>query len=205
MSCHYVIGETGTLARLVPEACRAWHAGAGEWQGRDDVNSRSLGIELSNDGASPFPAPQMAALEWLLRDLMAHHAIPPTGILAHSDVAPGRKIDPGPRFDWRRLSRQGLAARSHPIPADPATFAAHARAAGYTAPVDPDTLLAAFRLRHRPQARGPVDAADAGLAAGLAAIDARGPRPRAARCGGPDGRGGRPSRKVRTPRGNGAG
>lgn len=170
VSCHYVIGETGALARLVPDDLRAWHAGAGEWQGHDDVNSRSLGIELSNDGAAPFPAPQMTALEWLLRDLMARHVIPPNGILGHSDIAPGRKIDPGPRFDWHRLARQSLAAHPTAIPAPADTFAAHARAAGYTAPVDPNTLLAAFRLRFRSHAHGPAQATDAGLAAGLAAL-----------------------------------
>ncbi len=173
VSCHYVIARDGAVTRLVPDAERAWHAGSGAWRGRGDVNSRSLGIELCNDGASPFAHRQMDALEALLADLMARHAIPPEGVIGHSDCAPGRKIDPGPRFDWARLARRGLAARAVPVPADPARFAEHARAAGYTAPVDEATLLAAFRLRHRPGARGPVDAVDAGLAAGLAVIDAR--------------------------------
>ena len=171
VSCHYVIDGSGAVSRLVPDDLRAWHAGAGEWRGRGDVNSRSLGIELCNDGASPFPAAQMTALEALLRDLMARHGIPAHGVIGHSDCAPGRKVDPGPRFDWARLARQDLAARAAPRPAGPAEFARHARAAGYTAPVDAATLLAAFRLRHRPWARGPLDAVDAGLAAGLAAID----------------------------------
>ena len=174
VSCHYVVGETGRVWRLVPDDLRAWHAGAGEWQGRADVNSRSIGVELSNDGASPFPAPQMLALEALLRDLMARHAIGPAGVIGHSDCAPGRKIDPGPRFDWLRLARQGLAARPRPATADPERFTALARGAGYTAPVPEDVLLAAFRLRHRPHARGPADAVDAGLAAGLAALDGGG-------------------------------
>lgn len=175
VSCHYVLGETGRIARLVPDHLRAWHAGAGAWQGREDVNSRSIGIELANDGASPFPAPQMAALEALLRDLMARHGISARGVIGHSDCAPGRKIDPGPRFDWLRLARQGLAAMARPVPAEARDFATHARAAGYTAPVEEAVLLAAFRLRHRPQATGPADAVDAGLAAGLAALDGRAP------------------------------
>ncbi|MGB3554333.1 MAG: N-acetylmuramoyl-L-alanine amidase, partial [Jannaschia sp.] len=99
VSCHYILGEDGTMTRLVPDDCRAWHAGAGRWGGSDDVNSRSLGIELSNDGFSPFPAAQMDALEGLVAGLMARHGIPPQGIIGHSDCAPGRKIDPGARFD----------------------------------------------------------------------------------------------------------
>ncbi len=169
VSCHYVVGEAGELFRLVPDDCRAWHAGAGRWGDICDVNSRSIGIELSNDAASPFPAPQMKMLEALLADLMARHSIPPRSVIGHSDCAPGRKIDPGPRFDWRALARAGLSVWPEPRSADRATFETHARAFGYTATTDPETLLAAFRLRFRPGAHGPLDEADAGLAADLAA------------------------------------
>ena len=168
VSCHYVIGEKGCVARLVPDHLRAWHAGAGRWRGWDDVNSRSLGIELSNDGASPFPAPQMDALAVLLSDLMDRHAISAENVIGHSDCAPGRKIDPGPRFDWRRLALAGLSVWPEPRGAKPATFHDHARTFGYTAETDDATRLAAFRLRFRPGADGPVDATDAGLAADLA-------------------------------------
>jgi len=168
VSCHYVIGESGDIARLVPDDRRAWHAGAGQWGGSDDVNSRSLGIELSNDGHSPFPAPQMDALEALLHDRMARHGIPPQGVIGHSDCAPGRKIDPGKRFDWQRLARRGVAVWPRSVPADPEAFRGHARTFGYTSSVDDETLLAAFRLRFRPGAQGPLDAIDAGLAADLA-------------------------------------
>ena len=168
VSCHYVVGETGDVARLVPETQRAWHAGAGRWGPWDDINSRSLGIELSNDAVSPFPAPQMDALEALLADLMARHDIAPHGVIGHSDCAPGRKIDPGSRFDWRRLAARGLSVWSEGQAADPRDFHDHALRFGYTAPVDDETRLAAFRLRFRPGARGPLDSVDAGLAADLA-------------------------------------
>lgn len=169
VSAHYVIGTDGTLWQLVDEARRAWHAGAGSWQGQGDVNSRSIGIELVNTARHPFPEPQMRALEDLLAGVMARHAIPPAGVIAHSDMAPTRKIDPGPRFDWRRLARAGLSV--WPAAgglADPAAFRPAAVAFGYPPEVDDPALLAAFRLRFRPWATGPLDATDAGLATDLA-------------------------------------
>ncbi len=110
VSAHFLIGNDGRLWQMVGEPWRAWHAGAGEWQGREDVNSRSIGIELDNRGTHPFSEPQMAVLEGLLADIMARWGIRPEGVIGHSDSAPGRKFDPGPRFDWARLVRQGLAA-----------------------------------------------------------------------------------------------
>lgn len=169
VSAHWLISEEGETIALVDEALRAWHAGAGEWQGRGDVNSRSIGIELANDGASPFPELQMAALERVLEGILTRWRIPAAGVIAHSDMAPDRKSDPGPRFDWRRLARQGLSV--WPAPAPPGDFTADLRAFGY-----PDTphLLDAFRLRFRPWATGPLDDTDRALAAGLDAA-----RPRA--------------------------
>ncbi|MFT4149377.1 MAG: N-acetylmuramoyl-L-alanine amidase [Paracoccaceae bacterium] len=163
VSAHWLIDRDGTVHALVPEEARAWHAGAGEWRGRGDVNSRSIGIELVNTGAEPFPEPQMAALEDLLCSILARWSIPPEGVIAHSDMAPDRKSDPGPRFDWRRLAMQGLSV--WPDVADPGDFTANARAFGYP---DSPCLLTAFRLRFRPWAEGPLDRADAALAAGLA-------------------------------------
>ncbi len=167
VSAHWLIGEGGEVFALVPEDLRAWHAGAGSWGGAGDVNSRSIGIELQNDGRSPFPERQMAALEGLLRGVMDRWGIAPRGVIAHSDMAPDRKADPGPRFDWRRLARAGLAV--WPEPAPPGDFAADLGAFGYPE-VAEDLLLAAFRLRFRPWALGPVDAADRALAAGLARL-----------------------------------
>lgn len=111
VSAHYLIDYDGTVLSLVEERKRAWHAGAGAWGAITDVNSRSVGIELQNTGAEPFGEPQMAALEGLLRDVMARWKIGPEGVIGHEDCAPGRKVDPGPRFDWGRLQRQGLAGR----------------------------------------------------------------------------------------------
>ncbi len=168
VSAHYLVDARGRATRMVPEDLRAWHAGAGAWGKTTDVNSRSIGIELCNDGRSPFPEPQMAALETLLAGIVRRWRIPPERVIGHSDCAPGRKVDPGPRFDWARLSRRGLAVTVPPARYGGDGFAADMRAAGYTATEDPAILLAALRLRHRPWARGPRDAWDAGLAHALA-------------------------------------
>lgn len=165
VSCHWLISEGGEVEALVPEPLRAWHAGAGEWLGQGDVNSRSIGIELANPGDRPFPEAQMTALEHLLRGVMARWDIPARGVIAHSDMAPSRKGDPGRRFDWRRLALQGLAV--WPEPGRPGDFAADLSAFGYP-DVPAADLLTAFRLRFRPWARGPLDDADRAIAAGLA-------------------------------------
>lgn len=166
VSAHYLISETGALWQLVPEALRAWHAGAGHWAGSDDVNSRSIGIELANTGAAPFPEPQMAVLEDLMQGIMARWSIAPHRVIAHSDMAPARKADPGPRFDWRRLALSGLSV--WPTAGAPGDFLDAARAFGYPPDAAPEDILGAFRLRFRPWASGPVDATDAALAGDLA-------------------------------------
>lgn len=168
LSAHNVIDEAGRVFALVDEDRRAWHAGQGSWRGQSDINSRSVGIEIANTSRHPFPEPQMAALEAVLKGVMARWVIPPEAVIAHSDMAPERKVDPGPRFDWRRLALAGLSIWPEPGRADPAGFAASLRAFGYPqAPAD--MLLRAFRLRFRPWAEGAADATDAGLAANLAA------------------------------------
>lgn len=114
MSAHYLIDLNGSAEQLVDEACRAWHAGLSEWDGETDVNSRSVGIELVNRGHGhdyhPFPAPQMEALIALIADIRSRWNIIPENVVGHQDIAPGRKIDPGPKFDWERLRRLGLAS-----------------------------------------------------------------------------------------------
>jgi N-acetylmuramoyl-L-alanine amidase len=183
VSAHYLISEQGTVLPMVPEDLRAWHAGAGAWGGVTDINSRSIGIEMANAGNTPFSAAQMDALEALMRGIMARWRIPPERVIGHSDMAPGRKIDPGPRFDWRRLARQGLsvwpatdaAAQAAP---DQVAFMAAARAFGYTYSTDPALVLQALRLRFRPFATGPLDAGDMGLMLALAhafPVDPRAP------------------------------
>jgi N-acetylmuramoyl-L-alanine amidase len=174
VSAHYLIAEDGRIFRLVDEAERAWHAGAGRWRGRDDINSRSIGIELDNDGASPFPEAQMAALEALLPGILDRWAVPPAGVIAHSDMAPGRKSDPGARFDWRRLARRGLALAPR-APGDDtpeAPFDEMLARIGYDTALPPDTLRDAFRLRHRPWGHGPVCDADRRLARAVLAAGA---------------------------------
>lgn len=168
VSAHYLIAEDGEVLSLVPEDLRAWHAGAGAWGAVTDVNSRSIGIELANPGNSPFSAPQMDALETLLAGIMARWQIRPERVIGHSDMAPGRKIDPGARFDWARLARGDFAVMPKVCKGDLAQFAANMRAFGYTATDDPDLLLKTFRLRFRPHAKGPLDATDAGMIANLA-------------------------------------
>jgi N-acetylmuramoyl-L-alanine amidase len=167
VSAHWLIDTDGTCIPLVDEGLRAWHAGAGAWRGQGDVNSRAIGIELQNDGAAPFAAPQMAALCRLLAGIMARWPVPPEGVIAHSDMAPDRKRDPGRHFDWRRLALAGLSVWPEAGTGDPAGFLGDAAAFGYP-PLDAAVVLQAFRLRFRPWARGPVDAVDAGMAADLA-------------------------------------
>lgn len=144
VSAHYVLLRSGGIVRMVDERHRAWHAGASRWGDIDDVNSHSIGIELVNPGHDqdyhPFPHPQMEALEQLLAELMARWSIPPERVVGHACVAPGRKIDPGEKFDWRRLAGQGLSVwldgprRGAAEPgADPLRFQRAARAFGYGA------------------------------------------------------------------------
>ncbi len=164
VSAHYLIGADGTVWQMVDETARAWHAGAGEWRGQGDVNSRSIGIELDNRGDHPFSEPQMSALENLLPGILARWHIPATGVIGHSDMAPGRKRDPGPHFDWLRLERAQLArhrgAGHGSQDAPPDVFRALAQNLGYSADVDDQTLLSAVRLRFRPWATGPLSARD---------------------------------------------
>lgn len=179
VSAHWLIDRDGTCTSMVDEGRRAWHAGAGEWGGRGDVNSRSIGIELANTGSEPFSEPQMASLERLLDGIRSRWPdVAPERVLGHSDTAPGRKIDPGPRFDWRRLARTGHAIwvsagqgeRDPGSPApEPEAFLTLGHRAGYTACQTPDAFRDALRLRFRPWAAGPVDSADMALAHALAA------------------------------------
>ncbi len=112
VSAHYVVREDGRILQLVPEERRAWHAGVSSWAGAQDINSRSIGIEIANTGHEhgypPFPQVQIAALIALCRDIVTRHGIAPARVLAHSDVAPLRKSDPGEKFPWDALHRAGI-------------------------------------------------------------------------------------------------
>ncbi len=120
VSAHYLIDEAGRITQMVPEARRAWHAGLSHWAGEDDINSCSIGIEIHNPGHEfdypDFPEVQMHAVEALCRDIVERNAIAPERVLAHSDIAPARKEDPGEKFDWARLARAGIGLWVEPEP-----------------------------------------------------------------------------------------
>jgi N-acetylmuramoyl-L-alanine amidase len=120
VSCHYVIGTEGRVYQMVSESERAWHAGHSSWHGETDINSASIGIEIQNagiNGGSPdFPAEQMDAVTALSLDIIARHGIRPEHVLAHSDIAPSRKTDPGEKFDWKGLAKNGVGHWVAPVP-----------------------------------------------------------------------------------------
>ncbi|MFL4982996.1 MAG: N-acetylmuramoyl-L-alanine amidase [Xanthobacteraceae bacterium] len=120
VSTHYFVFDDGRLVQCVPEARRAWHAGEASWGGAADINSRSIGIEIANPGHGwhydDFPDAQIAAVIALGRDILARRPIPPWRVLAHSDVAPMRKQDPGEKFPWDRLAAAGVGAWVAPEP-----------------------------------------------------------------------------------------
>jgi N-acetylmuramoyl-L-alanine amidase len=108
VSAHYVVGRDGEVFQLVDERHRAWHAGRSQWGADFDLNSSSIGIELDNSGDEPYPPAQIDALLRLLADIRARYRIPSPNILAHADVAPGRKVDPNGWFPWRLLAQHGF-------------------------------------------------------------------------------------------------
>jgi len=112
VSAHYLIDETGAILQLVPESRRAWHAGRSFWNGKTDINSRSIGIEISNSGHDgdylDFPDQQIRAVIALAEDICQRHRIDPWMVLAHSDIAPDRKLDPGEKFPWKALAEAGI-------------------------------------------------------------------------------------------------
>lgn len=112
VSCHYLVRQDGGIVHMVDEHKRAWHAGKSSWEGASDVNSRSIGIEICNPGHGDdyhdFPDAQIEAVIALSHDIFTRHGVEPRRVLAHSDVAPGRKIDPGERFPWARLAARGV-------------------------------------------------------------------------------------------------
>ncbi len=120
VSCHYFIFEDGNILQLVPEARRAWHAGASNWHGETDMNSVSIGIEIVNTGheggSPPFPDEQIQAVMALTSDICQRWHIRPERVLAHSDIAPGRKADPGEVFPWNTLHQAGIGHWVKPEP-----------------------------------------------------------------------------------------
>jgi N-acetylmuramoyl-L-alanine amidase len=169
VSSHYLVDRAGGILALVPEERRAWHAGESSWQGQKDLNSRSIGIEIDHPGHEggnpPFPDAQIEAVIGLCRGILARWPIPPDRVLAHSDIAPARKQDPGERFPWDRLHREGVGHWVEPADlADPDGAREDARAVqgllrnyGYgiepTGVFDARTaaVLAAFQRHFRPR------------------------------------------------------
>ena len=121
VSAHYLVHEDGSVLQCVPEARRAWHAGRSFWKGETDINSRSIGVEIVNPGHEwgyrDFPAAQIDAVIELCADICKRHAILPWMVLAHSDIAPGRKADPGEKFPWAELAQRGVGHYVEPLPA----------------------------------------------------------------------------------------
>ena len=120
VSSHYVVEEDGTIFRLVPEERRAWHAGISHWRGHEKLNGRSIGIEIVNPGHDwgfrDFPVLQLASVCDLCLEIFSRHPIPPRNVVGHSDVSPDRKQDPGEKFDWEGLSRNGVGLWPHDMP-----------------------------------------------------------------------------------------
>ncbi len=120
VSSHYVVDEDGGTVRLVPEACRAYHAGVSHWRGFTELNARSIGIEIVNPGHEwgyrDFPVLQLAAVCDLCLSILARHPIPARNVVGHSDVAPDRKQDPGERFDWEQLALNGVGLWPSGVP-----------------------------------------------------------------------------------------
>jgi len=189
VSSHYVVDEDGAVLRLVPEAMRAWHAGTSYWRGHSELNARSIGIEIVNPGHEwgyrDFPVLQLAAVCDLCLGILSRHPIPARNVLAHSDVAPDRKEDPGELFDWRSLAENGVGLWPTGIPdlgaqgaiRDPASLNDVRTALGdigyqvaSEGAFDPAlaTVLRAFQRHWRPEAV--TGEADAGTRARLSAL-----------------------------------
>jgi N-acetylmuramoyl-L-alanine amidase len=132
VSAHYLVARDGTIYYLVDEMKRAWHTGESWWGGPIDMNSASIGIELDNDGSEAYGDQQIAALLALLADLKQRYGIPGGNFVGHGDIAPGRKVDPGVEFPWRRLAEQGFGLWCEP-PFEPVP-----------AMLDDGTMLGAF-------------------------------------------------------------
>ena len=174
VSAHYLVFEDGRVVQMVPEARRAWHAGVSAWAGETDINSASIGVEIANPGHDgglpPFGADQIAAVAALTADIVARWRIPADRVLAHSDVAPGRKQDPGERFPWAALAARGVGhwtqaapirdgrffARGdegEPVAALQAMLALYGYGLAATGAFDPATeaVVTAFQRHFRPE------------------------------------------------------
>lgn len=196
VSSHYLINDTPpTIYRLVDESRRAWHAGDSSWQGRTWLNASSIGIEIVHPGYRdteagrqwfPWNPQQIDQLILLLQDILQRHNLPPERVLGHSDIAPQRKLDPGPLFPWQQLAEAGVAIWPDPARVTHyqhllggttpphAWFEATLQRFGYDTGSRPDqpqalrNVIAAFQMRFRPARHdGEPDAQTAAILAAL--------------------------------------
>ncbi len=191
VSAHYMIDEDGLIYQMVSEDMRAWHAGVSFWNELRDLNSASIGVELVNPGHDhgyrAFPSVQLDAFALLAGEIMERHGIEQKNVLGHSDVAPGRKTDPGELFPWKDMAARGIgvwphdAAPMNGVP-DIGTALAHLSAIGYAVPLstdlgadilDPQTaaadVICAFQRHYRPSiVDGALDLETGGLIAAIA-------------------------------------
>ena len=166
VSCHYLIDPSGVCYHIVDDNKRAWHAGKSYWRGYQDLNSRSLGIELVNSGNENYPEAQMKSLIRLLKYLIQSFKLNPKNVLGHSDIAPSRKLDPGEWFNWKKLSANGVGLFPEvtvPIACDKQIFLAQARRAGFNPNTNFEHVLKTFRNRCRPKFTGKFDGYDCAL------------------------------------------
>lgn len=191
VSAHYLIDQEGAVFRLVPEEHRAWHAGVSYWRGIRDLNGTSIGIELCNPGHDwgyrAFPAAQLAALKEVLGGIFARHRLSPEALLGHSDIAPGRKIDPGELFPWRDFAKEGFGLwpeEAKPVAGHADLTGAYRRLSqiGYAVPTTPEEgrdilnadsastdVIKAFQRRYLPdQIDGHLDTLTAARIAAVA-------------------------------------
>ncbi len=165
VSAHYVVEEGGKIHALVDEDKRAWHAGKSYWNGLTDINSYSIGVEICNCGHSndypDFPEKQITVVIMLCKEIIARHNIPAANVLAHSDIAPERKVDPGEKFPWERLAREGVGLWPAPQEMDYQAaqdlilnldgFDELLCGFGYDLTVERETLFSAFHRRYYPE------------------------------------------------------
>lgn len=174
VSAHYCIDENGVVTRLVPEDLCAWHAGVSYWRGFQNINARSVGVELVNPGHEhgyrPFPEIQMTALILLVAGIVRRHKVPKRNLVGHSDIAPSRKLDPGELFDWKRLADADIGLWPQPAAqGDPEDVPMLMETFGYR--VHEEGAIAAFQRRFRPaRIDGVADEETARLLAGLLEI-----------------------------------
>lgn len=166
VSCHYLIDEAGNIFTMVPEDKRAWHAGISSWHGRTDLNSASIGIEISNRRHEEYTPAQLKTLVLLCKDIMHRHGIAPENVVGHSDIAPARKNDPGYHFPWKELAKHDIGIWPKPRLRDTFNAAATAKnpkkltalfkKAGYDTGVHEDgtpslaQVINAFQQRYEP-------------------------------------------------------